>query len=563
MLKLSRSKEILQLVNEQGTVTVRELTEAFNVTDVTIRRDLQELEEQGLLLRTHGGAVRLEPNVVSPAKPSAPEHNGNGAVTDALIIAPVQNRIAHTLRERALREHIPLLAESVPFEGATYLGPDNYGAAVELGQWTGDYVRQHGIRQPRLLDLTAELPNSEARSSGFIHGLRNVVGDELDVVSVHGQYVYSAAYHVAFDALRVHRDINILFGINDDLILAAIQAALDLGREPDSFIAVNIGGEGKTIFDVLARRGPLKACLALFPEIVGRKGVDATLRLWNGDTSFTEVITPAAVLTADNLTDYYTRDGDDWRINLAAVDRLAQTHFSDPAPALGERQLSFIIHFRTHEWYQNIAKAMQARAREVGISVRVEDVNDDLRAEIIELRRLIGKIAANYVRDGDTIYLDAGTTTTNMAQFLGSERKLTVITPSLAIFQQLQRNPNIHLILTGGEYLAESHSLVGRGPQLFLSELRVDKAFVVAGGVSADFGVSCKNQQEAEVRRAAISASREVVLLADHTVIGTDSRVFVTHLHRVNTLITDAGIRSEDRLDFIQRGIRVLAVGEV
>src|SRR5690606_6542636 len=111
------------------------------------------------------------------------------------------------------------------------------------------------------------------------------------------------AYHVAFDALRVHRDINILFGINDDLILAAIQAALDLGREPDSFIAVNIGGEGKTIFDVLARRGPLKACLALFPEIVGRKGVDATLRLWNGDTSFTEVITPAAVLTADNLTD--------------------------------------------------------------------------------------------------------------------------------------------------------------------------------------------------------------------------------------------------------------------
>ncbi len=563
MLKLSRSKEILQLVNAQGTVTVRELTETFNVTDVTIRRDLQELEEQGLLLRTHGGAVKV---AAQPAavKPVAAEPNGDtpGGVTDALIIAPVQNRIAHTLRERAMREHIPLLAESVAFEGAIYLGPDNYHAAFELGQWTGDTIKRAGI-PPNVLDLTAELENSVLRSSGFIDGLRSIVGDALHVVSVHGQYIYSAAYHVAFDALRVHRDITILFGINDDLILAAIQAAQDVGRDPDSFIAVNIGGEGRTIFDVLNRRGPLKACLALFPEVVGRKGVDATLRLWSGDTSFSQVITPAAMLTADTLSDYYTHDGDDWRINLAAVDRLAQTHFAGPTPALSDRQLSFIIHFRTHEWYQNVAKAMQERGREVGIAVKVEDVNDDLKAEIIELRRLIGKIAATYVKDGDTIYLDAGTTTTNMAQFLDGDRKLTVITGSLAIFQQLQRSPNIHLILTGGEYLREANSLVGRGAQLFLSELRVDKAFLVAGGVSADFGVSCKNQQEAEVRRAAISASREVVLLADHTVIGADSRVFVAPLHRINTLITDAGIRSEDRLDFIQRGIKVLAVGEV
>lgn len=562
MLKLSRSKEIVQLLNERGIVTVRELTETFNVTDVTIRRDLRELEEQGLLLRTHGGAVKIDYRPAEQPDRSEP-NGGNNTVTDALIIAPVQNRIAHTLRERAMREHIPLLVESVPFEGAIYLGPDNYRAAISLGQWTGNYIQQADLTNLRLLDLTADLPNSVARSTGFLDGLKSIIGEKLGVVSVNGQYLYNAAYHVALDALRVHPDINILFGINDDLILAAIQAALDLGREPNSFIAVNVGGEGKTIFDVLARRGPLKACLALFPEVVGRKGVDATLRLWSGDTSIKQVITPATVLTADNLTEFYYRQDDDWRINLDAVDRLEQTRFSDPAPTQTDRQLSFIIHFRTHEWYQNVAKAMQERGREVGITVRVEDINNDLRAEISELRRLIGKMAATYVKDGDTIYLDAGTTTTNMAQFLGSERKLIVITPSLTIFQQLQRSPNIQLILTGGEYLPESNSLVGRGAPLFLGEFRVDKAFVVAGGVSVDFGVSCKNPQEAEVRRAAINASREVVLLADHTVIGTDSRVLVTPLHRVNTLITDAGIRSEDRLNFVQRGIRVLVVGEV
>jgi DeoR/GlpR family transcriptional regulator of sugar metabolism len=52
-------------------------------------------------------------------------------------------------------------------------------------------------------------------------------------------------------------------------------------------------------------------------------------------------------------------------------------------------------------------------------------------------------------------------------------------------------------------------------------------------------------------------------VLADHTVIGVDSRSFVTGLERVNTLITDAGILSEDRLDFNQRGIKVVIADEV
>ncbi len=186
MLKVSRSKEIVQLLNKRGIVTVRELTETFNVTDVTIRRDLRELEEQGLLLRTHGGAVKVDYRPVE--QPAITELNGgNNTVTDALIIAPVQNRIAHTLRERAMREHIPLLVESVPFEGAIYLGPDNYRAAVSLGQWAGNYIQQADITNLRLLDLTADLPNSVARSTGFIDGLKSVVDESFSVVSVHGQ----------------------------------------------------------------------------------------------------------------------------------------------------------------------------------------------------------------------------------------------------------------------------------------------------------------------------------------------------------------------------------------
>jgi DeoR/GlpR family transcriptional regulator of sugar metabolism len=371
--------------------------------------------------------------------------------------------------------------------------------------------------------------------------------------------IYSAAYEVARDVLRTHPEINVLFGVNDDLILGAIQAALDLGCDPDSFIAVNIGGEGKTIFEHMQRHSPLMACLALFPEVVGRTGIEAVVRLWAGEDIGGEIITPCAVITTDNLSQFY---GADWTLDLDAVRRLPQTHWETPLPPTLHRRVSFVIHFRTHEWYQTVARSMQERAREVGISLTVQDVNDDLKAEIRELRRLIGKKAADYVSDGDTIILDSGSTTINMAHFLDARRNLTVITNSAGVFQTLQRT-SINLLLTGGQYQRDAQALVGRGAQLYLSEIRADKVFLVAGGLSPSFGISSKNQLEAEIRRAMINAASEVVVLADHTVIGVDSHSFVADLGRVHTLITDAGIPSADRLDLHQRGIKVIVADEV
>jgi DeoR/GlpR family transcriptional regulator of sugar metabolism len=563
MLHVEREIEIIDLLNKHGSVTVRELVELFNVAEVTVRRDLQKLEARNLLLRTHGGAIRIDSASTHVLRNPTPPATPSGEVqVDALILAPVQNRVAHTLRARALRTQIPLLAESVGFEGATYLGPNNYHGALELGRWTGHYVQQH-VSQISVLDMTSRLANGQDRSRGFIDGLRSVLEDNFCVVSVDGQNVYSAAYQVARDALRLHPEINVLFGANDDLILSAIQAALDLGRDPDSFLAVNVGGEGKTVFDVLQQRGPLKACLALFPEVVGHVGIDAILRLWAGERVGKEIITPCVVLTADNLPQYYTGTKLDWKVNAQMVERLEQSRWHTPLPKAIHKRVSFVIHFRTHEWYQNVAKAMQERAKQVGIDLFVQDVNEDLKAEIRELRRLIGKTAATYVEDGDTVILDAGSTTTNMAHFLNGHANLTVITNSMAAFQSLQRSPNLTLILTGGEYQRDSESFIGHGARRLLSEMRADKVFLVAGGVSSSFGVSSKNQQEAEVRQSMINAAREVVVLADHTVIGVDSHSFVAGLDRVNTIITDAGILSADRLEFNRRGIKIIVADEV
>ena len=561
MLLAEREDIILSLVHDLGVVSVRELAEACDVTEVTIRRDLNKLEARNLLRRTHGGAVRFDKALSNGILPPAE------AVTDspdALILAPVQHSAIHTLRERALRNHIPLLAESSRFPGAIYLGPNNYEAAFQLGRWTGDYVRAYFHAKPHVLDISQEeLPNTRTRSIGFIEGLRYVLGDNVHVVTIDGRALYNDAYQIALDALHMHPEINLLFGINDDSILAGLQAYQDLDRDLARVLAVNVGGEGKTLFDVLRRGGPLKACMALFPEVVGQRGVEAVLRLWAGEDIGSEVITPSALLTADTLTDYYTPGSQGWSLNPQAVAALDQTRWTGPLPAAQNKRISFVIHYRTHEWYQNLAHAMQVYGAQHGVQVAVEDVKDDLRTEIRELRRAIGKLAATYVRDGDTIILDTGTPTTHMAQFLHGYRNLTVITNSLAVFQTLHNNPAITLTLTGGDFHHESQSFVGRGGKLFLREIRADKAFIVAGGVSQVFGISSKNLPEAEIRRAMIRAAREVVALADHTVLGVDANARVCDLDEINTLITDAGALAAHRLDLNQRGIRVLVAGQL
>jgi DNA-binding LacI/PurR family transcriptional regulator len=170
MLLAERETEIVTMVNQKGACTVRALAERFGVTEVTIRRDLTKLESLRLLKRTHGGAVSLENGrelaLLLADFPDVPEE----PVADALILAPIQNRAAHALRERALRNQIPFLAESCPQEGAIYVGPENHDAAFALGVWTGQcFLKQPAAAPPRACSTSPRpnFTNARERSAGF------------------------------------------------------------------------------------------------------------------------------------------------------------------------------------------------------------------------------------------------------------------------------------------------------------------------------------------------------------------------------------------------------------
>jgi len=316
MLLAKRETEILALVNKNGSSTVNELAEHFGVTEVTIRRDLTNLARLHLLKRTHGGALSLEHDrevaLLLAQMPDTPED----PVADALILAPVQNQAAHALRERAMRNRMPFLAESCPQEGAVYVGPHNEEAAYTLGVWTGEYfVKQRGRdASATVLDIAQhELCNARERSDGFLAGFRSVVGHCV-VHSIDGHGIYSEAHPIVQGALRLHPEVNVMFGVNDDSIMAGIHAYGDLEHDPEQLIAVNVGGEGSTLLDTLARGGPVKACLGLFPDVVGRLAIDAMVRLWRGEDLGDQIITPYAILTPDNLADYYDWNGQEWQL---------------------------------------------------------------------------------------------------------------------------------------------------------------------------------------------------------------------------------------------------------
>lgn len=170
----------------------------------------------------------------------------------------------------------------------------------------------------------------------------------------------------------------------------------------------------------------------------------------------------------------------------------------------------------------------------------------------------IGHHAAALVRDGETIILDVGSTTTELARALPpSLRNVVVITSGLNIALLLESHPGITVIVTGGTLRPLQHSLVNPYGTLLLQEINADKAFIGCNGVHPDKGFTNTNLQEAEIKRAMIEAARETIVLADHSKLMQVAAARIGPLEAAHLLITDRKAKSEDLLALRQRGLEV------
>ncbi len=164
-----------------------------------------------------------------------------------------------------------------------------------------------------------------------------------------------------------------------------------------------------------------------------------------------------------------------------------------------------------------------------------------LRAGISnKVKELIGRAAADLIHENETVIIDVGTTTLELAKALNRNLKLTAITSSLQIASELSTKPEIRTIVTGGVLRTGEMSMIGNTAENTLSSFNCDTVFLGVGGISADKGLTEFNLEDAQVKQAAIKSSRRCVVLADASKLGKVAFASVATADEIDVLITDA-----------------------
>ncbi len=156
-------------------------------------------------------------------------------------------------------------------------------------------------------------------------------------------------------------------------------------------------------------------------------------------------------------------------------------------------------------------------------------------------KRQIGQAAAGFVREGDVIFLDAGTTVLAMTEHLLDRRNLIVVTHSLAVVDRLAARNGIKLFLLGGEVRSDLMSVVGFQVEQQLGTFALDKAFLGTGGIDPKRGLTHSTVEEIPIKTRAAQTAREVYVLADQSKFRKTGTMFFLPTTQVDYLITEDG----------------------
>ncbi|MCK4516659.1 MAG: DeoR/GlpR transcriptional regulator [Spirochaetaceae bacterium] len=173
----------------------------------------------------------------------------------------------------------------------------------------------------------------------------------------------------------------------------------------------------------------------------------------------------------------------------------------------------------------------------------------------------IARQAISLIEPTDTVMLDAGSTTEALAWLLDEACQATFVTYSHNVFVAIQKTSSARIILAGGEYDRAGTIFRGNGTTKLLQSIRATKAFLSAGGVSLDLGVTCSNAFEYELKRSLMEYSIHRILLVDHTKLGHTESTFYAALDEFDILVTDQPLPSEYATYCRQHGVEVLFPG--
>ena len=160
----------------------------------------------------------------------------------------------------------------------------------------------------------------------------------------------------------------------------------------------------------------------------------------------------------------------------------------------------------------------------------------------VEEKRRIGKLAAGFIQPGDTVFFDCGTTTPFVVDFIPDELEFTAVCNSLNVLLKLSQKPNCHIVMCGGTFHRKNQVFENQTETGILDSVRLTWAFVSAAGISQDFGVTCFNFNEVEVKQKVLRQAQQRLLLADHSKFDTVRTAHFASLEDFQFVVSDKKI---------------------
>lgn len=191
-------------------------------------------------------------------------------------------------------------------------------------------------------------------------------------------------------------------------------------------------------------------------------------------------------------------------------------------------------------------------ARMTAIEPSLAEKEDQYQEE----KAAIARLAVSFVQQGDTIFLDAGSTTRQIARELRHHHGITVVTNALNIAWELAAS-DLELLVTGGQVRRGILSQVGPLADHAIAAIHVDKLFLGANGIDVDKGVTTPNLVEAQTKRAMVERASEVILVADHSKFGRITFSRICGLDRIHRVITDDRLPATDASALSALGLQV------
>ncbi|KGP72013.1 DeoR/GlpR family DNA-binding transcription regulator [Pontibacillus yanchengensis] len=173
----------------------------------------------------------------------------------------------------------------------------------------------------------------------------------------------------------------------------------------------------------------------------------------------------------------------------------------------------------------------------------------------LQQKKQIAMLAASFIRDGDCVFLDAGTTTYEMIPYM-KDKHLTVVTNGLSLIDALIDH-NIEAYVTGGFVKHKTRALIGSGATSGLTNYRFDKSFLGVNGIHPFYGYTTPDPEEAVVKSTALAYSQEAFILGDSSKLNEVTFSKVADLDMAQ-LITNE--ENEDRISLYKEKTTVKVV---